>query len=197
MSDTPGEGAPEQTGGAGEDAKNGGPDQVQALLRKLRKQEKELESLRNSEADRKNAELSDVERYKKQVADLTSENNSLKLESKKTALRYAFEDAAREAGAVDTEAAYKLADLSGVEFGEDGKPIGIKEALKSLKDSRQFLFGAQKPVVPPGGVANGGGNPSAGNPAATQVLTEQMIRTMSKEDFAKVHEQIAGGRLTF
>ncbi len=194
---TPETGAPEQLGGEGEaEPVKGGPDQTQALLRQLRKLQKERDQLVKADADRKDSELGEVEKLRKQLTDLQNENGSLKGSMRELQVRNAFEAEAIRAGVIDSDAAYRLADLSGVELDETGKLVGVKEAIKGLKDSRAFLFG-QVQKAPPGGVAAGGGNPQAGNPAAKQVVTEQMVRSMSREDFQKLHTQMVGGRLTF
>ena len=71
----------------------------------------------------------------------------------------------RDLGIVDPEVAFKLLDLSEVEFDEDGKPQGIKPLLKDLVAKKPYLVGA-------------GNGSSPGNPA-----TDRRKGTLTLDDF--------------
>lgn len=186
--DPNGGGAPDPgEGGSGQ--KPSGADQTQALLRQKRKLEKELADLRKAEEDRKTAELSEVERLKKEKADLEGERETLRGQVKNQLIQSRFEAAAAKMGAVDTEAAFKLADLSGVEMDAEGKVTGVEEALKSLKQARPFLFG-EAPAKAVGG--NGGGNPGGQN--APKSFTADELKKMSSDEFKKAREAIKAGK---
>lgn len=176
-------------GGAGQKPP-AGDNQTQALLRQKRKLEKDLADLRKAEEERKTAELSEVERLKKEKADLEAERQSLQGQIKTQAIQSRFEAAAAKLGAVDTEAAFKLADLSGVEMDADGKVTGVEEALKSLKQARPFLFG--EPSAPKSVGGNGGGNPGGQN--APKAYTSEDLKKMSPDEFKQAREAIKAGK---
>lgn len=74
-------------------------------------------------------------------------------------------------GLVDTAAALKLWDASGVKVADDGAVSGAKEALEALKKTSPYLFGQS---VPPTTPPTGGFNPPPGNtpPAAPASLQD-------------------------
>lgn len=187
-------GAPDpQTGGSGDagDPRGAGPSREQALLRKLRKQEKELASLREADEQRKNASLSESERLAADVKKLQAERDDLVAKMRQQEIQHRFESAARAAGAVDPKAAYKLADLSAVEIDDNGEISGLDEVLGSLKTGYEFLFQQNPPPPPPG--RHSGGNPPSGNPGGQ--LTAERIQSMSSEEFAKLAQDVDAGRI--
>lgn len=187
-------GAPDpQTGGEqGKEAPGSGTDnQSQALQRKLRRAQKELDSLRAADEERKNADLSEVDKLKKLVAQRDDELTTMRERGKQQSIQHRFEALATKAGAVDPEAAFKLADLSGVDLDEQGNVVGIDDALKALKTARPFLF--SQTTEPVGG---GGGNPPGGpGGKAGKTFTEAEILAMSPEEFVKFERDVLAGRV--
>lgn len=165
-----------EAGGADQDSPKGQPDQVQALMRKLRKAEKLLADRQAADEESAKAKLSEVDQLKQQLQKRDADYSSLAEKLKMQTLQHRFESEAQKLGVVDADAAFKLADLSGVEIDDNGKVSGIEAALADLKKTRKYLFGS--PSQP---VGNSGGNPSAGPPSTKP--SEKQIQAMSSEEF--------------
>jgi NADH dehydrogenase/NADH:ubiquinone oxidoreductase subunit G len=197
VSDTPNPAPAEQNtepaGDSGEAAS--GParetdNATMAELRILRKQLKDaqqrISAADKAAADKAKAEMTELERYKSeadQYRKQAEETQSRFLETQKS---HAFKLAAHQAGAVDVNAALKLADLSTLEF-EDGQVIGIESALKSLKKSSPYLFGVAANVS----AGSGGGNPATGAPA----VTTSQIAKMTKAELIAFEAKLARGEI--
>jgi len=171
------QGAADTEAGGAESAPKGKPDQVQALLRKLQKAEKELGAFKQADEQRAQSQLSEVDKLKQQLSKVEAEKLSLAEQRKQDRLQHRFETSAAKAGVVDAEAAFKLADLSGVEIDDDGKVVGLEAALADLKKKRPYLFGS--PSTP---VGSSGGNPPSGPPSAK--VTPEQIQRMNSTEFA-------------
>lgn len=157
---------------------------TQAELRILRKQLKDAQQRLlahdQAAADKAKAEMSEIDRYKseaEQYRKAAEETQNRFLESQK---HNAFRLAAQQAGAVDVNAALKLADLSTVDFDGD-QVIGVDAALKALKKASPYLFG-----VAPTPAASSGGNPSSGAPSVAPADIRKMSRAELKEFEAKL-----------
>jgi hypothetical protein len=101
--------------------------------RRLREVEEALERERESAQKR----LSEAERA------LIQKERELKEREVKAAIR----EAALRAGAVDPDAAYALADLSLVEWGESGPDVS--KVIEDLREKRSFLFRAAPQIPTP------------------------------------------------
>jgi len=115
---------------------------------------KRLADLEAAETKRKQAEMSELDKFKAQVAEKESALQALQNELAASRKRQEFSLAARRLelkfASAEAEAdAFSLADLSEVEIGEDGKVSGMDDALKALKKSKPYLFGqpAQAPEI--------------------------------------------------
>jgi hypothetical protein len=189
-------GAPVQPGEV-DSAPVTGADQTQALLRQLRKTKKELETFKQADEQRKTSDLSETEKANKRATEAEAERDRVKAEAKTERLQNRFEAAALKAGVVDPDAAFKLADLSDVEWDENGKPIGLDAIIKDLKAARPFLFAA--PAAPK--IGTGGGNPAQGNPVNTQGMTASEVRAKMSSlkpgspEHKKFHSDVAAGRI--
>lgn len=168
------EGAADSDAGGTDSTPKGG-DQVQALLRKLRKTEKERDAFKQADEQRAQSQLSEVEQLKQKLTKSEAEKLSLAEQRKQDRLQHRFESAVAKAGAVDAEAAWKLVDMSSVEIDDDGKITGLEVAVADLKKKRPYLFGS--PSTP---VGSSGGNPPSG-PPSTKVTPEQIQRMNSKD----------------
>lgn len=102
-------------------------------------------------------------------------------------IRSAYEMEAQKMGAVSTDAAFKLADLSAIELTEDGTVKGISAALKAQKTSMAFLFGGTQ--APAG---DGGGNPPSGAPKTT---ASDVLGMSSSEDYQKFRARVLSGEI--
>lgn len=184
-------GAPSQQGdNQGGSQGNRGPSADQALRRRLRKLEKENQALKDAETARQQGELSELDRLKAENTALRGERDGATEQGRQERLRSRFEAAVGKAGAVDAAAAFKLADLSGVEFDDAGDPQGLDDAVAALKDSYGFLF----QPLPPSGVGGSGGNPAAGNPA-NGGYTAAGVHAMEGKDWEKFKSDALSGRL--
>lgn len=172
------DGAPEADAGGDDQAgSKGKPDQVQALLRKLRNAEKERDALKQADEQRAQSQLSEVDKWKAKAQKHETETNSLLQQLRTERIQNRLEAAAAKAGAIDVDAVRKLADLSSVDIDDEGKVIGIDAVIAELKKSRKYLFG--DPSQP---VGNAGGNPPSGPPSTK--VTEEQLRTMTSQQFA-------------
>lgn len=173
------DGAPEpEAGGDDQAGSKGKPDQVQALLRKLRNTEKERDALKQADEQRAQSQLSEVDKWKAKAQKHESETSTLLQQLRAEKIQNRLEAAAAKAGAVDVDAVSKLANLSNVDIDDDGKVTGIDAVIAELKKSRKYLFG--DPSQP---VGNAGGNPPSGPPSTR--VTEEQLRTMTSKEFAE------------
>lgn len=132
---------------------------------KLKEANTTIEALRKDNQD--NEELQkQVNQYKTKVTELeTAAANTQK--------EYALRDKLKEVGAVDVDyIIYKQGGLDKFTFDKEGKPIGIDDVLKPMREASPHLFKTQQGG---GYVPAGGGNPPAANPFAkdTWNMTEQ------------------------
>ena len=132
---------------------------------KLKEANTTIETLRKNNQD--NEELQkQVDQYKTKAIEMeTAATNTRK--------EYALRDKLKEAGVTDVDyIIYKQGGLDKFNFDKDGKPIGVDDVLKPLKEASPHMFKNKD-----GGGYNpaGGGNPPAGNPFAkdTWNMTEQ------------------------
>ncbi len=116
---------------------------------------------------------SDNEELQKQVKEYKEKVTALETASANTVKEYALKDKLKEAGVVDADyIIYKQGGLDKFTFDKDGKPVGIDDIVKPLKESAPHLFKADPgPDYKPAG----GGTPPAKNPFAKDSfnLTEQ------------------------
>lgn len=116
---------------------------------------------------------SDNEELQKQVKEYKEKVTALEIASANTVKEYALKDKLKEAGVVDADyIIYKQGGLEKFTFDKDGKPVGIDDVVKPLKESSPHLFKTE-----PGADYRpaGGGTPPAKNPFAKDSfnLTEQ------------------------
>ena len=116
---------------------------------------------------------SENEELQKQVKEYKEKVTALETTSANTVKEYALKDKLKEAGVVDADyIIYKQGGLDKFTFDKDGKPVGIDDIVKPLKESSPHLFKTE-----PGADYRpaGGGTPPAKNPFAKDSfnLTEQ------------------------
>lgn len=114
----------------------------------------------------------DNEELQRQVNDYKTKVTQLETAAANTQKEYALKDKLKEAGVVDVDyVIYKQGGLDKFTFDKDGKPIGVDDVLKPMREASPHLFKSE------GGGYNpaGGGNPPAKNPFAkdTWNMTEQ------------------------
>lgn len=132
---------------------------------KLKTANDTIDTLKKDNTDNETLQ-EEVKRYKGRVTELEAA-------AANTQKEYALKDKLKEAGVVDPDyIIYKQGGLDKFTFDKDGKPVGVDDVVKPLKESSPHLFKAEpgadyKPA--------GGGNPAAKNPFAKDSfnLTEQ------------------------
>lgn len=124
-----------------------------------------LETLKKDNKDNE-ALQAEVTKYKNRVTELETSAANIQKE-------YALKDKLKEAGVTDADyVIYKQGGLDKFSFDKDGKPIGIDDVLKPLKETSPHLFKSQQT----GGYNPAGGSgASASNPFAKETwnMTEQ------------------------
>ena len=133
--------------------------------------------------------LSDMERLQKQLEE--KEQAGLALAEKVAAFekaeqdrkfKQAFTETARGLEVASPEVAFRLADLDGLEMGEDGKIGGLEERLLALKETYDFL---NVPKAEPKKIGGGDLNPDT---RAEKTLEQQLEDAKKERNFAKVVE---------
>lgn len=106
----------------------------------------------------------DNEELQKQVNQYKTKVTELETAAANTQKEYALRDKLKEVGVVDADyVIYKQGGLEKFTFDKDGKPIGVDDVLKPMREASPHLFKAQNSG---GYVPAGGGNPPASNPFA-------------------------------
>ena len=113
---------------------------------------KRLRELEQTVKQHEEAKLSESERLQKRLAELEREQAAYQRERQERTLKYETMLAASKLGIVDPEAAYKLLDLTRIEFDEDGTPRNIEAALKELLKAKPYL--AAQPAAISGSPTN-------------------------------------------
>jgi len=84
---------------------------------------------------------------------------------KERVIEYEAKLLAVQRGVVDPDAAYKLLDLAKVGLGDDGKPVGLDDALNELIKAKPYLLSR-----------TGAPAPAAGNPPRMGTITAAQLR---------------------
>lgn len=141
-------------------------------VRKLRAEaaeyRKRLRELEQTVKQHEEAKLSESERLQKRLAELEREQAAYQRERQERTLKYETMLAASRLGIVDPDAAYKLLDLAGIEFDEDGTPRNIEAALKELLKAKPYL--AAQPAAISGSPTNPARTGAGANDAFTAAL---------------------------
>ena len=127
----------------------------------------------NTTIDKLKKDNQDNEELQKQVNQYKTKVTELETAAANTQKEYALKDKLKEAGVTDVDyIIYKHGGLDKFTFDKDGKPIGVDDVLKPLKESSPHLF---KTGTGGGYEPAGGGAPAAKNPFAkdTWNMTEQ------------------------
>ena len=120
--------------------------------------EKQLETLKASAGDN--------EKLKQQIADLQNQNKKQDEDNQKAMkdlkMTYAIRMAV-SASAQDSDLVAGLVDRNKLILGDDGKVTGLDEQIKSLKESKTFLFRQENPNEKKGFFRLGGKETTEGN----------------------------------
>lgn len=149
---------------------------------------KELSTANNTIKDLKK-DNADNQELQTKVKNYETEIENLKNAATNTAREYALKDKLKESGVVDVDyIIYKQGGLDKFTFDKDGKPIGVEDILKPMKESSPHLF---KKYNSGGYDPAGGSGGQMKNPFAKETfnLTEQ--GKMLREDPAQARELAA------
>lgn len=117
---------------------------------------KRLKAFEDAEEKRKLEALSETERLQKERDDATQAAEAAKETARVALLRADVAVEAAKLNIVDADAALKLLDQSGIEYGEDGSIFGVKDALDALLVAKPYLKAESKPGDPNLSPSNGG-----------------------------------------
>jgi hypothetical protein len=114
------------------------------IKKKASKYEKESEERRLAELSEKERAEELAKKAEDEKAEYAKQLDELRESVKREKIHNEFikQANAQNIGYVDD--ALKLADLSAVEVGEDGKIVGVDDAVKSLVESKPFLLAQQQ-----------------------------------------------------
>jgi hypothetical protein len=126
-------------------------DEVSNELQTLKTEKEAREKKEREEADKKLLEEKKFEELStKRQTELESANTTIRT----LKVQAAVERVAAKAGAVDTEAVYKLLDQSLIKVDDKGQVSGVEEAVKALLEAKPFLKGSGGSPANIGGGSN-------------------------------------------
>jgi hypothetical protein len=131
-----------------EHLQNNAKEELERHRKKLTAYEKQEKEAAEAKRLADEAQLSEIERTKKQFSDLQSEYEAFKKMMQDRIVRYEIEGQASKLGIIDPEAASALMNKSLLEFNEDGTPSNAEKLLKDLIKNKPYLAPA-KPEDPP------------------------------------------------
>jgi low affinity Fe/Cu permease len=111
-----------------------------------------LDEFLNQDEERKRSELTEIERYQKDLEKIAGERDALtnqitdwQSKFQKQAITNEFIKVASSLNVQYVDDAIKLADLSAVTVGEDGKVEGVEDVVKALVEYKPFLVAQKQP----------------------------------------------------
>lgn len=149
----------------------------------LKKAKDELDAL-------KAEQMSELEKAQARAADLEAERDRAVMEANDRLIKAAFVAAAAQAGAAHPEDAFALADLGGVEIGEDGQVTGVEDAVKALVEAGRLPMSDKRRAPGLDGGAGGGQGPGKKAPELSDEERE-MARKMglTEEQYQKAKKK--------
>lgn len=152
-----------------------------------------LDEFEEAEEERKKAAMSEQERLEAEKAEALKKAEEAELKSaealekaNKRLIRAEFRLLAKEAGirADALDDAFKLADLSEVEVGEDGEVTGVDKVVTALKESKPFLVDTKPPAKPK--IIGEGSNHNGSDDDEIKTLEQQLEAAKKERDVSKV-----------
>jgi len=177
--------AGETQGGSAKETDNASAAEMRILRKQLKDAQQRLSAADQAKAEKAKAEMTELERYKTEAEQYRKQAEETQTRFLETQKHNAFRLAAQQAGAVDVNAALKLADLGTLDFDGD-QVVGIDAALKALKKSSPYLFGSSQATV-----SSGGGNPSGGAPN----VKSKDIASMTPDEYKAFRSKVASGEI--
>lgn len=120
----------------------------------------------------------------------SQELEALRKQVRDEKINNAFITAATAQNIAYIDDAIRLADLSAVEIGEDGKPVGIEDVVKALVENKPYLLAQSKPA-PIGESSNHNDNKKS------EKTAEQLIREAAEKarTTGRIEDRIAYDKL--
>jgi hypothetical protein len=112
------------------------------------RQAKKLAAYEKAEQEKKDAELSEIERTKKQQAELQAKHDAYVQQMQARITRYEVERAAAALNIIDPDAAVRLLDLDALEYDDNGKPTNAEKLLEKLIKQKPYLAPAKQEAEP-------------------------------------------------
>lgn len=133
------------------------------------------------------AQLSETERLQRKISDLERQQAEWDRQRQETVLRYETMLAAQRLGIIDPDAAWRLLDLSSVEYDDEGNPTNIEAVLRGLVQKRPWLAGQS---------AMPASNPATGT-AAMRTFTRSQLRDPAffRQHRDEIMKAVAEGRI--
>lgn len=132
------------SGGDGTDKKEDPPETIskeefEKLAERMRNADRRASTAESKLKEIEDKDKSELEKATRDLGEVTKERDQLKDQNKELALQLAFVSDNRYEWK-NPKAALKLADLSEVEIGDDGKVTGLDKALQALAKSDGYLL---------------------------------------------------------
>lgn len=123
-------------------------DEARKLRSEAANLRKRMKAFEDAEQAARDAQLSEVERTKKQHADLQAEHETYRRTAQERIVRYEVAMQAQKLGIIHPDAAAKLLDWSELEYDEDGTPKNADKLLEKLLKTMPYLARANEPATP-------------------------------------------------
>lgn len=132
-----------------EHAQKNATEEVERHRKKLTAYEKAEAEREAAKKAAEEAQLSEIDRIKKQHADIQAQHNALMLELQETRIQHAVERAAHDLGFLHPEIAGRLLDRAELEFEDNGTPKNARHLLEKLLKSMPELARHPESASPP------------------------------------------------
>lgn len=158
---------------------------------------KRLKGYEDAERTAQEAQMSELDRTKKQYADLQAQHEREVADLRDRIVRYEVERTALSLNIVDPDAAARLIDWSSLEFDEDSTPKNAKKLLEALVKAKPYLIKQQEqpqgtPAPTPAQSASTGQVVPAlpgMNPGRAQITPPSQIPTGKIPSLSEVYQQ--------
>lgn len=157
------------------------------LKKKAEEYEKKLEEQRLAEMSEKERAEELARKAEEQAQQYAKQLEELQARVREEKIRNAFITAATAHNIAYIEDAWKLADLSAVEVGEDGSVKGIEDVVKALVENKPFLVAQQKPQ-PIGESSNHNNEQTKSAEQLLKEAAEKARRSGRIEDFVEYNK---------
>jgi hypothetical protein len=151
-----------------------------------------LSEYEQAQKEREQAEMTELERLQKQLEEketfaktLEEQLGEVKTQAQREKINNEFIKVATSHNIAYIDDAIRLADLSAVTVGEDGKVAGVDDVVKSLVENKPFLL--SKKQAKPIGESTNEGNREKSEKTAKQLLEEAATKARKsgrQEDIA-------------